>query len=197
MSAARHLSIRRNSPVLVLLASVGAGLLGWAVFSSPVGQWWRLRTHVAQVRQKLVTMERALRQREQVEAQCRQFEQRILARGTDAEESGLLLQELETLTRAANVKVKSIRSLPSQRIGDYRKFIVSLELESRVQGMLELLGAIDSSAKILTVDSLTVQALRAGPNLLGASMVVSRMTSGEGGTAVRSQVSPVTSEEAL
>jgi Tfp pilus assembly protein PilO len=125
-------------------------------------------------------MERALRQREQVEAQCKQFEQRILARGTDAEESGLLLKELETLTRAANVTVKSIRSMPSQRIGEYRKFIVSLELETRVHGMLEFLCAIDSSAKILTVESLTLQALRAGPNLLGATMVVSRTTSGEG-----------------
>ena len=124
-------------------------------------------------------MEQALRQREQVEAQCKQFEQRVLARGTDAEECGLLLKELETLTRTANAKVKSVRSLPSQRIGSYRKFIVSLELECRVQGMLELLYAIDSSAKILTVDSLTLQALRAGPNLLGATMVISRTTSGD------------------
>ena len=180
MNAWEHLPKRRNRLRLVVLPGIVAGLLGWAVFSGPVGQWWRLHRQVEPVRQKLIVMERALRQREQVEAQCKQFEQRILARGTDAEESGLLLKELETLTRAANVKVKSIRSMPSQRIGDYRKFIVSLEIETRVNGMLELLYAIDSSAKILTVESLTLQALRAGPNLLGAAMVVSRMTSGEG-----------------
>lgn len=180
MNAWEHLPKRRNRLRLVVLPGIVAGLLGWAVFSGPVGQWWRLHRQVEPVRQKLIVMERALRRREQVEAQCKQFEQRILARGTDAEESGLLLKELETLTRAANVKVKSIRSMPSQRIGDYRKFIVSLEIETRVNGMLELLYAIDSSAKILTVESLTLQALRAGPNLLGAAMVVSRMTSGEG-----------------
>ena len=180
MNAWEHLPKRRNGLRLVVLPGIVAGLLGWAVFSGPVGQWWRLHRQVGPVRQKLIVMERALRQREQVEAQCKQFEQRILARGTDAEESGLLLKELETLTRAAHVKVKSIRSMPSQRIGDYRKFIVSLEIETRVNGMLELLYAIDSSAKILTVESLTLQALRAGPNLLGAAMVVSRMTSGEG-----------------
>ncbi len=109
------------------------------VFSGPVRQWWRQHRQVEQVGQKLIAMERALRQQEQVEAQSKQFEQRILARGTDAEESGLLLKELETLTRTASVKVKSIRSMPSQRIGDYRKFIVSLEVETRVNGMLELL----------------------------------------------------------
>lgn len=174
---------------LVLPAGLGVGLLGWAVFSAPARQWWQLQDQLGQVRQKLAVMERALRQREQVEAQCRQFEQRVLARGTDAEESGLLLQELETLTRAANVTVKSIRSMPSQRLGGYRKFIVALELESRVQGMLELLGAIDGSAKILTVDSLTLQALRAGPNLLGATMVVSRTTSGEGRSPASAPVS--------
>jgi Tfp pilus assembly protein PilO len=175
----------------VLLTGIGLGLFGWAVFSRPAHQWWQLRGQLEQVRQRLVTMERALRQREQVEAQCKQFEQRILARGTDAEESSLLLKELETLTRAANVTVKSIRSLPSQRLGDYRKFIVALEVETRVHGMLELLCAIDSSAKILTIDSLTLQALRAGPNLLGATMVVSRTTSGEGRS---SSPSPVPSD---
>ena len=176
MSSFGHLSRRRGRLGLILLAGLGAGLLGWVLFSGTAGQWWQLHRQVAQLRQRLVVMERALRQREQVEAQCKQFEQRILARGTDAEESGLLLKELESLTRTANVKVKSIRSMPSQRIGDYRKFVVSLELETRVHGMLELLHAIDSSAKILTVESLMLQALRAGPNLLGARIVVSRKT---------------------
>jgi len=171
----------------VQLVGVVMGLLGWIVFSSPVGQWWQVHRQVGQVGQKLIAMEQSLRQQEQVEAECKQFEQRILARGTDAEESGLLLKELETLTRAASVKVKSIRSMPSQRIGDYRKFVVSLEIETRVNSMLELLYSIDSSAKILTVESLTLQALRSGPNLLGASMVVSRMTSGEGRSQPPSQ----------
>ena len=124
-------------------------------------------------------MEQALRQRERVEEQCRQFEQSILVRGTDAQESGLLLKELETLTSNANVKVKSVRSMPSQQIGEYRKFSVSFEIETRVHSMVELLHAIDASDRILTVDSLTVRALRTGPNLLGATMVVSRTTSGE------------------
>jgi hypothetical protein len=171
---------RRNGLNPIVLTGIVAVLLGWGVFSGPVRQWWRQRQQVQQVGQKLIVMERALRQQEQVEAQSKLFEQRILARGTDAEESGLLLRELEALTRTANVKVKSIRPMLPQRIGEYRKFVVALEVETRVNGMLELLYAIDSSAKILTVESLTLQALRAGPNLLGASMVISRTTSGEG-----------------
>jgi hypothetical protein len=180
MKLLKHPSKRQSRRILVLLVGVVMVFLVWIVFSGPVGRWWQLHRQVGQGGQKLIVMERSLRQQEQVETQSKQFEQRILARGTDAEESGLLLKELETLTRAANVKVQSIRSMPSQRIGDYRKFIVSLEIETRVNGMLELLYAIDSSAKILTVESLTLQALRSGPNLLGASMVVSRTTSGEG-----------------
>ena len=179
MKPFKHPLNRRSRLSLVHLVGVVMGLLGWIVFSGPAGQWWQLHRQIGQVGQNLIAMERSLRQQEQVEAQCKRFEQRILARGTDAEESGLLLKELETLTRAASVKVQSIRSMPSQRIGDYRKFVVSLEIETRVNGMLELLYAIDSSAKILTVESLMLQALRSGPNLLGASMVVSRTTSGE------------------
>jgi hypothetical protein len=175
-----RLAKRHSRLSLVLLASLVTMLLGWVVFSGPAGQWWQLHQQVGQVGRGLIAMEQAVSRQKQVEAQCRQFEQRILARGTDAEESGLLLKELETLTRGANVKVKSIRSMPSQRMGSYRKFIVSLELETRVNGLLELLYAIDSSAKILTVESLALQALRTGPNLLDAAMVVSRTTSGEG-----------------
>jgi Tfp pilus assembly protein PilO len=191
------LSKRRRRRSLVLLGGLGLGLLGWALFSPPAHRWWQLHSQLEQVRQRLIVMERALHQREQVEAQCKQFEQRILARGTDAEESGLLLQELETLTRTANVTVKSIRSLPSQRLGEYRKFIVSLEVQTRVHGMLELLCALDSSAKILTVDSLTLQALRAGPNLLGATMVVSRTTSGEGRSPSPAQAPSDSGKDAL
>jgi Tfp pilus assembly protein PilO len=191
MDPLEHLPKRRNRWSLVLLAGAVTTLLGWIGYSGPGGQWWQLHTQVAQISQKLIAMERSLRRQKQVEAECKQFEQRILARGTDAEESGLLLKELEALTRSANVKVTSIRSVPSQRIGDYRKFIVSLEIEGRVNSMLTLLYAIDSSAKILTVESLTLQALRAGPNPLGASMVVSRTTSGEGRSQPRPQRPPV------
>ena len=187
MKLLKHPPKRRSRLIPIQLLGVVVGLLGWIVFSGPAGQWWRLHRQVGQVGQKLVTMERALRQKEQVEAHSKQFEQRILARGTDAEESGLLLKELEILTRAASVKVQSIRSMPSQRIGNYRKFVVSLKIETRVNGMLELLHAIDSSAKLLTVESLTLQALRSGQNLLGASMVVSRTTSGEGRSQPPSQ----------
>jgi Tfp pilus assembly protein PilO len=190
VNPSRHLPKRPKGLSMVLLAGIVTGLLGWILFSGPAGQWWQLNRQVGQITQKLIAMEQALRQQKQVEAQCKQFEQRILARGTDAEESGLLLMELETLTRAANVKVKSIRSMPSQRIGEYRKFVVSLEIETRVNSMLELLYAVDSSAKILTVESLTLQAQRAGPNLLGASMVVSRTTSGEGRPQPPSQELP-------
>jgi hypothetical protein len=194
MKLLKHPPKRRSRFILVQLVSVVVGLLGWVVFSGPVDQWWQLHKQVGQVGQKLIAMERSLRQQEQVEAQSKQFEQRILARGTDAEESGLLLKELETLTRTANVKVQSIRSIPSQRIGDYRKFIVSLEIETRVNSMLELLYAIDSSTKILTVESLTLQALRSGPNLLGLSMVVSRTTSGEGQSQPASQTLSIPEE---
>ena len=130
------------------------------------------------MKDKLIRMEGALHRREQVEALCKKFEQRILATGTDAEELGFLLKELESLTRTRKVQVKSIRPLPSQWVGNYRKFLVSLEVEGRVHNMLELLYSIDSSPKILTVESLRIQALRAGPNLLSTNILISRTSAG-------------------
>ena len=111
MKLLKHPSKRRSRRILILLVGVVMGFLVWIVFSGPVGRWWQLHRQVGQGGQKLIVMERSLRQQEQVETQSKQFEQRILARGTDAEESGLLLKELETLTRAASVKVQSIRSM--------------------------------------------------------------------------------------
>lgn len=195
MKPLSHLTKPRHRTRVILLGSVVGTLLAGVVFSGPAGQWWQLHRQVEEARRKLIVFERALRQKEQVEAQSKQFEQRILARGTDAEEIGLLLKELESVTRAANVEVKSIRPMPSQRMGEYRKLIVSLECETRVNNMLHLLYAIDSSAKILTVESLRLQALRAGPNLVNAVMVVSRTTAGEGGS--HSSPQPVSATESL
>ena len=68
--------------------------------------------------------------------------------------------------------------MPSQWVGNYRKFLVSLEVTGRVHNMLELLYAIDSSPKILTVESIAIQALRSGPNLLSANILISRTSAG-------------------
>jgi len=147
-------------------------------FSVPLRTCLDLNTRLALTKDKLLSMEEALYRREQVEALCKKFEKRILATGTDAEELGFLLKELESLTRTRNVQVKSIRPLPSQWIGSYRRFLVLLEVEGRVHNMFELLHSIHTSPKILTVESLKIQALRTGPNLISANILISRTSAG-------------------
>ena len=148
-------------------------------FSGPMRIWFDLNSQLDHTKNKLVDMEKTLHRREQVEAICRKFEERILATGTNAEELGFLLKEIESLTRTGKVQVKSIRPLPSQPVGNYRKFLVSLEVESRIQNMLELLYYIDTSSKILTVESLKIQALRTGLNLVSANILISRTSAGK------------------
>ncbi len=147
-------------------------------FSAPIRQWFGLREELSLKKNELITMEQALRRREQIETLCRKFEQRILARGTDAEELGLLLKELESITRVRKVQVKSIRPMPSQWIGSYREFLVFVEVEGRVHNILELLYSIENSPKILTVKQLKMNALRSGPDLLSAGILISRTSAG-------------------
>lgn len=157
---------------------LSAAVIFLLFFSVPLRTCLELNTQLALTKDKLLIMEEALYRRDQVEALCKKYEERILATGTDAEELGFLLKELESLTRTRNVQVKSIRPLPSQWIGSYRRFLVLLEVEGRVHNMFELMYSISTSPKILTVESLKIQALRAGPNLISANILISRTSAG-------------------
>jgi Tfp pilus assembly protein PilO len=178
MNLLQFVSIRHSKFIFAVLVIFNAGAIYLLFFSAPVRTWFDVNTRLATTRVKLLSMEEALYRREQVEAMCKKFEQRILATGTDAEELGFLLKELETLTRTKNIQVKSIRPLPSQRIGSYKKFLVLLEIEGRVHNMFELLHAIDTSPKILTVEALKIQALITGPSLISANILISRTSAG-------------------
>ncbi len=178
MNPLQHISIRGGKFVIAGLIMVGIGVVYLLFFSVPIRSWLDLNTRLALTKNKLLKMEEALYRREQVEALCKKFEQRILATGTDAEELGFMLKELEAVTRERNIQVKSIRPLPAQWIGNYRKFLVLLQVEGRIHNTLELLHSIDTSPKILTIESIKIQALRAGLNLLSANILISRTSAG-------------------
>ena len=160
--------------IVIGLVMFGAGVIYLLFFSAPMHKWLNLNTQLDSTKSKLIDMERALYNQEQIEALCKKFEERILATGTDAEELGILLKELESLTRIRKIQVKSIRPLPSQWVGNYRKFLVSVEVEGRIHNLIELLYSIDSSQKILTVESLILRALRTAPGLVSANILISR-----------------------
>ncbi|MBW7989238.1 MAG: type 4a pilus biogenesis protein PilO [Planctomycetes bacterium] len=178
MNPLQHISIRGGKFLIAGLVMLGISVVYLLFFSVPIRNWLDLNTRLVLTKNKLLNMEESLYRREQVEALCKKFEQRILATGTDAEELGFMLKELEAVTRARDIQVKSIRPLPAQWIGNYRKFLVLLQVEGRVHNTLELLYSIDTSPKILTIESIKIQALRAGPNLLSANILISRTSAG-------------------
>lgn len=178
MNLIQNIPVRYTRFIITGLTILAVGTIYLLFFSTPMHTWLDLNTQLNITKVRLIDMEKTLYRREQVKALCEKFEERILATGTDAEELGFLLKELESLTRIKKVEVKSIRPLPSQWVGNYRKFLVSMEVQGRVHNMLELLYSIDTSPKILTVESLRVQALRTGANLLSADILISRTSAG-------------------
>jgi Tfp pilus assembly protein PilO len=178
MNPLQHISIRHSKFTTATLAIIAVSVIYLLFFSTPLRKWLDLNTQLAVTKDKLISMEETLYRRKQLEALCKKFEERILATGTDAEELGFLLKELESLTRTRNVEVKSIRPLPSQWLGNYRKFLVSLEVQGRTHNIIELLYSIDTSPKILTVESLKIQALRTASNFLSTDILISRTSAG-------------------
>lgn len=178
MSLSQYISARQIKIVITGSVFLIAIVIYMLFFSAPVGKWFELNTELKRTGNKLVSMEQALHRRGHLEALCKKYEQRILATGTDAEELGFLLKELESLTRTRKVNVKSIRPLPSQLVGSYKKFLVELEARGRVQNILELIYSVDTSEKLLVIESLKIQALRTGPNLLSVNILISRTSAG-------------------
>jgi Tfp pilus assembly protein PilO len=174
MNVLLRLFRQHRNIIAVALVVLTAGALFAVVFSKPARIYLGLNARLRDVRKELADLELAMQRRRRVEAVCKKFEQRILATGSDAEELSLLLKELESLTRTGGVEVKSIRALPYQWVGSYRKFLVSIEIQAQVHNMFELLYAVDASTKILTVESLKIKASRAAPHLLSATLLISR-----------------------
>ena len=135
MKLSQFLFERYHKTIITAGTVIVTGIIYILFFSSPAKNWFALNSQLETAREELLDMEEALYQREQIEALCKKFEEQILVTGTDAEELGFVLKELESITRSQKVQVKTIRPLPSQWIGNYRKFIIMLEVQSRVQSL--------------------------------------------------------------
>jgi hypothetical protein len=68
--------------------------------------------------------------------------------------------------------------LPQFRISFKTESLALLQVECRIHDAFELLCSIDTSPKILTIESIKILALRAGLNLLSANILISRTSMG-------------------
>ena len=159
---------RIGAIVLVALTVYGV------FFRTPCQNFLQLHRQISDTRGELIEMEFALLRQEQIQAEYNRFEKAILATGTDAEELAFVLKELEALARPIAMEIQSIKPLAPQAIGPYKKFLVQMETEGKVTAIMEFLYAVRASPKVLNIEQLRLRALRKGPNMLAASVLISR-----------------------
>ena len=102
-------------------------------------------------------------------------------------EQSFLLQEVEQLGRDLPIRIRSMRPLPPQEMGVYRRYAVSIEAEGKAPHILKLLYLVETSPKLLKVEQIQLTADSRNREHLLSRMLISRPAVGGDGPAARRQ----------
>ncbi|MBI2104556.1 MAG: hypothetical protein HYT90_03095 [Candidatus Omnitrophica bacterium] len=161
------------------LALVAGVLIGCWVFLSWLVQplWGRvrdLRLRVETQAQKLDGFNRLLARAPSIEREY--LDAAPYLQTGDAESAqGALLDELESLSRRASVRL-NLKPRPSRQDGALSRFEVELDAEGSQQEVLAFLDALLRLPKLITVERVRIAATPAKPDLLRANLVLQQLT---------------------
>ncbi len=95
--------------------------------------------------------------------------------GDAASAQGRLLDELETLSRSASVRL-NLKPRPARQDGPMSRFEVELDAEGSQQELLTFLDALLRLPKLITVERIRIAATPAKPDVLRANLVIQQLT---------------------
>lgn len=91
-----------------------------------------------------------------IRREYRQYGNRIRKQLTSAEESAALLAQVETLARSANVRLVATRPRDMMSEGFYETYAVTVEIEARLEKIVDFLYRLESSPKLLRIDEVSL-----------------------------------------
>ena len=169
-------ALRPRERRLALIAGVLIGC--WAFLSWLVHPLWErvrdLRLRVETHAQKLDGFSRLLARAPSIEREYRAVAA-YLAAGDTEHAQGKLLDELESLSRGASVRL-NLKPRPVRQEGSVSRFEVELDAEGSQQQLMTFLDALLRLPALLTVERLRISAAPATPDALRANLVIQQLT---------------------
>jgi hypothetical protein len=169
-------SLQPRERRLALIAAVLIGcwvLLGWLI--QPL--WERVQTLHAQVASQHQKLDGIVRLLERAPAIERRFQATAgyLEPGDDEQAQSAFLNELESLSRTASVRL-NLKPRPTSLDGRVGRFEVELDAEGSQAKLLGFLDALFRMPKLLTIERMRIATVPAKQDLLRATLVLQKLS---------------------
>jgi Tfp pilus assembly protein PilO len=168
------MSGREKTLGLAVAGTLIAFLLIRVVLAPGLTRFRALLGRQEQLESKYLRARRNLLMRESVAEAREAYQREISSQGSEQEEQSFLLREIERLSRDLPIRIRGMRPLPSEDKGFYKRFAVSMEIEASVENTMQFIHTIESSPRLLRVESLQLTADGKKRGWLLARALVSR-----------------------
>jgi Tfp pilus assembly protein PilO len=172
--------MRAWKPREQVLAGVTAAVLLGALlvevmFLPQWSRYTRKRDEVARLQVALTRMRANILLKDQIEARYEQFKGLIHESGSASQEMSRFARLLTELYGPLGLQTRSVRPLPDEDEGFYRKFALSLEMEGPVLEIGRFLAAAARAADPIRIERIELSC-KDRPDLVTAQVVVTKVT---------------------
>ncbi|NQT95817.1 MAG: type 4a pilus biogenesis protein PilO [Candidatus Omnitrophica bacterium] len=176
MDLLNKLSPREKNILYVVIGVVIIALSYNFLIGPLINQWNSINRNIKLSKIKLQKSLSVIKKKPEIDKEYATYAARMKSKGSDEQDITQILNELETLSRKANLKITSMRPKPSKDKGYYKRFVVEIETESPMQSLMKFIYDVKNSPQLLKVDRLNLSTKSSQEGtLIRSSMVISKV----------------------
>lgn len=180
-------SFSRRERVLgaATLAMIAGAVLFWFVFEPQWSRYTRLQDEVVEMELGLTRMQANMRLKDRIEARYDELKGLIRESGSPSQEMSRFARLLNELYRPLDIQTRSVRPLPDEDEGFYRKFSLQVEMVGSIAELARFLTAVAQADDPIRVERVDL-VCKDRPDHVTASLIVTKVvTESEPGGAGR------------
>ena len=174
MNIIAKLSKREKLFLYAVIFFVGFAFLDRLVIRPVGGKFKQLNGEILIQRKLLGKNLRNLAQKEVVLREYKKFETYSKTSGSDEEEIAKFLKDIEKYARRCAVYIVDIKPQPMINIDFYKKCVVEIESEAKIEALMKFIYQIESSNKLLKVERLQLTCAKDAPSIIKANIVITK-----------------------
>ncbi len=165
----------REKLLAVIAAIVLAGTAVFGIFIAPqLRVRKQLLEHKHQSQLKLTKMQGDLLIKDRIDSIYSQVEPLITGNGTEQQEISLFTRQLGELYSKLNVKIRSVKILPSVNENFYRRLSIKIEMSGNVKDVLQFICSVETSQNPLRIEQFDLKGQETSNNI-EVSMLVTKV----------------------
>ena len=133
-------------------------------------EWLRhtmtVQDEIKKIRHSLVTQQKLLDRKSEVEAQAQRYRDYLLPAGPEDLEMAALLKEIEGLAKQSQVSLNEVKPLPSTNEGLYRKYQFEVRSECSLPQWIRFVYLVETSSSLFQIQKAEVEVKEEKPDAL-------------------------------